>query len=262
MPSIGQYAETVTLLLYESGKYLCLLAVCVVAIRLWRRVPQVTGGNRRQTFSLAVVASVLAGTLGYVSLSHSLGRMYYSYGVRAFNRGNVPAALSLFRTAQGYWKSSDSAGREGVCLLLLDQPSEGMRRLEWAAARRNGSNSSFELHYTGIYYFFHGQSSQAIPLLQASSFYPEYTWDADKLLAAAFLEQGRTDEAARLMQPFAEVEVKECDHAYVLASLKVLQNKPSEARALLDRFPDEQLNGFWKPRFDKLRIKTQSLASS
>jgi Tetratricopeptide repeat len=262
MPSIGQYADTVTLLLVEGAKYLGVLAVCVVAIRLWRRLSQVTGTNRHQTFALALVTSVLAGTLGYVSLSHSLGRMYYSYATRAFYSGKVPAALSLFRTAQGYWKSADSAGGEGVCLLLLGQPSEGIRRLEWAAARRDGKNSSFELHYTGIYYFFQGKSSEAIPLLQASAYYPEYTWDADKLLAVAFLDQGRSDEAARLMEPFASVEVKECDHAYVLASLKVLQNKPSEARALLDRFPDDQLNGFWKPRFDKLRVKSQSLASS
>src|SRR6478752_3678093 len=98
MPSIGQYADTVTLLLIEGAKYLGLLAVCVVAIRLWRRVSQVSGANRHQTLAFALVASVLAGTLGYISLSQSLGRMYYSYAVRAFHNGNVPAALSLYRT--------------------------------------------------------------------------------------------------------------------------------------------------------------------
>jgi hypothetical protein len=262
MPSIGEYVETVTLLLTEGAKYLGLLAVIVLAIRLWRRARRVSGSNRHQTIALAVFASVLAGALGYVSLNHSLGRMYYSYGIRAFCRGNIPGALSLFRTAQGYWKSADAAGREGVCLLLLDQGSEGMSRLESAGAQRKGMHSAFEVYNMAVYYFFHGQPEQAAPLLQASAAYPEYSWSADKLLAVVFLDQGRSDEAARLMQPFAQMEAQGCDHVYILTSFKLLQNKPSEARALLDRFPDERLHPFWKERFDKLRVKTQSLASS
>jgi hypothetical protein len=262
MPSIGDYAQIVTLLLSESGKYLGLLAVCVVAIRLWRRVSQISGSNRSQTLALAVVASAVGAMLGYASLSHSLARMYRNYGMRAFNRGNVPAALSLFRSAQNCWKTADAAGAEGVCLLLLDQPGEGWRRIEWAGARRNGSYSPFEIYYSGVYHLYHGQPEKAVPMLRLSAAYPEYTWRANKLMAVAFLDQGRNDEAARLMEPFSDLEVKDCDQAYIFASLKLAQKKPSEALALLDRFPNEQLNDFWRARFERLRVKTQSVASS
>jgi hypothetical protein len=55
------------------------------------------------------------------------------------------------------------------------------------------------------------------------------------------------------MQPFLEVEVKETDQAYVVASLKLLDGKTNDARAILEKFPAETLSGFWQPRFQKLR---------
>ena len=261
MPSVGDYTQTVTLLLSECGKYLGLLALSVLAIRLWRRVPRVSGTNRKQTLGLAMAISMAAVATGYLSICHSLGRMNYAYGMRAFHRGNVGSAFSLFQGARGYWKSADSIGAEGVCLLLLNQPGAGFQRLERAKTMRHGANSWFELYYTGIYLFFNGKPDDAAPLLQASSANVEYQWDADKLLAVILLEQGKGAEAARLMEPFATVEVRECDHAYVLASLKLIENKPLEARALLDKFPPESLDEFWKPRFEKLRARAQTTPS-
>jgi hypothetical protein len=261
MPSVGDYTQLVTLLLSESGKYLALLALSVLAIRLWRRVPRVSGANRKQTFGLALAVSFAAATTGYLSLCHSLGRMNYAYGMRAFQRGNVGSAFSLFHGAENYWKSADAVGAEGVCLLLLNQPAAGMQRLERAKTMRQGANSWFELYYTGIYLFFNGKSGDAAPLLQASAANVEYRWDAQKLLAIILLEQGREAEAARMMEPFAAVEVKQCDHAYVLAWLKLSQNKPLEARAVLDKFPAESLDEFWKGRFEKLRARAQTTPS-
>lgn len=262
MPSIGDYTQTVSLLLGEIGKYLGLLAVSVLAIRLWRRLPQLSGSNRQQTIGFAVVASLVAAGIGYVSIRHSLGRMYYAYGLRGFWRGNIPGACALFHTSQVYWQSADASGAEGASLLLMDHPKEGFARLEHAKVMRQGSTSGFEEHFTGIYYFFHNQPEQAFSFLRASAGYAEFRWNSDKLLAVILLERGQQSTAAELMQPFAELEVKECDHAYIQASFKVLENKPGEARALLDKFPESQLDDFWRPRFAKLRVRTQSLASS
>ena len=262
MPSIGDYTQTVSLLLGEIGKYLGLLAVSVLAIRLWRRLPRLSGSNRQQTIGLALAASFVASAIGYVSIRHSLGRMYYAYGLRGFSRGNIPGACGLFHTSQVYWQSADACGAEGACLLLMDQPKEGLPRLERAKSMRHGYTSGFEAHFSGLYYFFHNQPQEAVPLLKASAGYPEFRWNSDKLLAVIFLDNGQQSTAAELMQPFAELEVKECDHAYIQASFKLLENKPGEARALLDKFPESQLDDFWKPRFEKLRARTQSLASS
>jgi hypothetical protein len=255
MFSINDYEETIKLLLSEGGKYLSLLAVAVVAIRLWRRISQVSGANRQQTLVLAVVATAGAVCIGYFSICHSLGRMYRSYAFRAFYRGNLEGARVLFSTSRGYWKSADACGGEGICLLLEDKPVEAMRCLNLASALRKGYSSGFEAHYRGVYYFFHGESEKALPCLQAASNFPEYRWPAEKLAAIILLDQGKAMEAAGRMEPFAGMEVKECDYAYILASLKLLQNKPVEARALLEKFPDSDLTDFWKPRFAKLRTK-------
>ena len=62
------------------------------------------------------------------------------------------------------------------------------------------------------------------------------------------------------MAPFLQAKVSDtdCDHAYVVAALDLTDGKRSEAAALLDRFPPENLSPFWKPRFEKLRIRIQN----
>ena len=126
---------------------------------------------------------------------------------------------------------------------------------------RKGNGAPFEQHYEGLFYFFHEQPDKAYPLLEASSGELLYRWDAIKLLCVILLEKNQGLEAANFMAPFAEVKVKDCDHAYVVASLKLLEGKKRETEALLDEFPPDKLAEFWKTRFEKLRAKTQKLPS-
>jgi len=156
---------------------------------------------------------------------------------------------------------ADALGEEGTCLLLMEEVDRGKRLLDRAKALRKGKSTAFEQHYEGLFYFFHEQPDRAYPLLEASSYELIYRWDAIKLLCVILVEKNQVADATQFMAPFAQVEVKECDHAYVLAWLKLVDGKKLEARALLDQFPSDKLAEFWKPRFQKLRAKTQTLAS-
>jgi hypothetical protein len=260
MLSITDYQETIKLLLSEGGKYLLLLIFVVLSIRLWKRFPRASGVNRQQTLLLSVVASIAACAIGLLSMRHSLGRLYAAYGLRAFDQGNILAAAGLFHQSQGYWQDADTIGKEGVCRLLLELPN-GPALLDEAKARRKGASSGFESHYTGLYYLFHEQPEKAFPFLRASAAELHFRWVDLKLLALILLEKNQPADAAQLMAPFAQVQITDFDHAYVMASLKVVENKPLEARALLERFQPETLPEFWKARFERLMSKTRQLTS-
>jgi hypothetical protein len=186
--------------------------------------------------------------------------LYYYFGTKAFDADNLLPASSLFQTSFTYWKNADALGREGICLLLADKPDQGMRLLEEARALRKGGSSSFEQFNEGLYYFFHEQPDKAVPLLEASSAKAGYQWNVARLLSVIALEKNRPDDAERLMKPYSQAEVEDGDysHAYVAASLKLLEGKKAEARSIIDRFPSGKLSPFWKPRFEKLQAKTQN----
>ena len=132
-------------------------------------------------------------------------------------------------------------------MLLADKPDQGMRLLDKAKSLRSGRSSYFEEFYEGLYYFFHEQPDRAVPLLEASSAKTGYQWNVAKLLSVIALEKNHPDDAKRLMKPYSQVEVEDGDysHAYVAASLKLLEGKKAEARAVLDRFPSGNLSPFW-----------------
>jgi hypothetical protein len=258
MQYIGEYAQLIKLILGESGKYFLLLLSSVLAIRLWRRLSKMSGKNRRQNLLLACLASAAAWGIGYCSIYHSLSLVYSAYGMRAFSDGNLTSAVSLFQTSSEYWKSTDTLGKEGVCLLFLGKTDRGMQFLDAAKALRKGKNTPFEQFYKGLFYFLSEQSDKAIPLLEAASVDTTYRWQVTKILAVIQIDKNNAADAARLLNPFLQVEVKECDHAYIMASLKLLAGKNAEAQALLDKFPSASLPSFWKSRFEKLRAKTQN----
>jgi hypothetical protein len=62
------------------------------------------------------------------------------------------------------------------------------------------------------------------------------------------------------MKPFLHVEIKDVDQAYVMASLKLAENKQDEAQSVLNRFPQQELPDFWKGRFAKLRAKLPGIS--
>lgn len=260
MPDIADYSETIQVLLGETAKYFALLVFSVLSIRLWRRLSRTAAANKRSHLILACVASAAACAIGYFSICHSMGRLYYYFGSKAFDAGNLPAAQSLFGTALTFWKNPDAVGKEGICLLLADQPEPAGRLLTEAKVLRGGRSSHFEEFYQGTFYFFHEQPDQAIPLLEASSAFVDYQWNVIRLLSAIALDKNRPDEARRLMQPYAQTEVEAGDysHAYVAAALKLLDGKMADAKSILDRFPAGDLSPFWKPRFEKLRSKIQN----
>jgi hypothetical protein len=257
MPSMGDYIVSVKLLLLEAAKYVSLLIISVLAIRLWRRLPKISGPNRRKNFLTACFFSMVACGISYFSVCHSLGLLYSHYGTRAFDSGNFVSAFSLFQTSSGCWKTADALGKQGVCLLLSGQPEEGIKLLDKAKAMRR-SQSSFEQLYEGAHYFFHGQPDKATPLLEEASANPPYRYNATKLLAIIQLDRNQAAEAARLMNPFLQVKPEECDQAYIVASLDLLDGKKSAVKALLNRFPSENLPAFWRPRFEKLRAGIQN----
>ena len=257
MPSMGDYIVSVKLLLQEAAKYVSLLIISVLAIRLWRRLPKISGPNRRKNFLAACFFSLVACGIGYFSICHSLGWLYSYYGTRAFDSGNFVPAFSLFQTSSGYWKTADALGKQGVCLLLSGRPDEGIKLLDEAKAMRR-SQSSFEQFYEGVHYFFHDQPGRAAPLLEEASADTSYCYKATKLLAIIQLDRNQTAEAARLMAPFLEVKPEESDQAYIAASFDLLGGKKAAARALLNQFPSGKLPAFWRPRFDKLRAETQN----
>ena len=255
---IEDYVDAIKVILGETAKYLALLLFSVLAIRLWRRRSGTAAGKKGQNFLLACLSGAAACGIGYFSIGHSLSLLYYYYGNKAFDAGNYLPAASLFQTSFAYWKNADALGREGICLLLADEPDRGMRRLDEAKALRKGGSSSFEQFNAGMYFFFHEQPDQAVPLLEASSAKAGYQWNVARLLSVIALEKGRPDEAERIMKPYLRAEVKDGDyaHAYVVASLKLREGNQAEARSIIERFPSGKLTPFWKPRFEKLRTKT------
>ena len=193
-------------------------------------------------------------------MCHSLSLMYCHFGNRAFTASNLLPAASLFQRSFTYWKNADARGKEGICYLLVDKPTEGMHLLDEAKSLRDGRSSFFEEFYEGLYYFFHDEPDKAVPLLEASSAKASYQWNVAKLLSIIALGKNQPDDARRLMEPYAkaEVEAGDCSHAYVAASLNLLAGKKAEAGSILKQFPSDSLSPFWQPRFEKLRAKIQN----
>jgi len=254
MPNIGSYTADVTLILFEAAKYFALLVFCVLAIRLWRRWAGRSAPKDVPGFFCAVAVTLLALAIGYFSMRQSLGALYSHYGMKAFRDGRLPQALSLFETADGNWPTADTAGQKGVCLLLLGDADKGRALIAQARTRRKG-DSPFEDFYEGIFLFSKGDTDRAVPLLEAASSSDDYRWSVIKIFAVIDLEANRVADAARLMQPFMQVEVTEPDQAYVLAGLKLADGKKTEARALLDKFPAAGLSPMWQGRYAKLRAQ-------
>lgn len=257
MPNIGEFTHLAGVLLWEGGKYLIVLVLLVVSLRLWRIVFRQSPGKKWASLGLACAFSAACAGATWVSMQHSLGRLYYYYGVKTFRTGDTVSAGLLFETSAKHWKFADAVGRRGICLLLTDRNSEGERLLEQAKSMRQGEISTFEAFYAGFAYFFHNKSQQAISFLQASTIDPDYKWAAVKLLATIKVDEGKPQEARELLAPYDKFGVADCEHAYVVASLDLIDGKQSEARALLDRFPTNNLTGFWKAKFEKLRLKAQ-----
>lgn len=258
MLSIRGYIELLKLLLEESTKYFALLLFTVLAIRFWRRTAKVDRQKRPLNIFWAFVASLLAGGIGYFSICHSLSLMYYHFGTRAFRSYRLEPALSLFQTSLNYWNHADALGGKGLCLLWTGNVDEGVRSLKAARALRRGDGPPFESYYEGLYYFYHDQVPDAVPLLEAASADPEFDWRITKLFAVIQLDRNQLQEAARRMQPFMRFEVTEPDQAYIIASLKLADGKKAEALALVDKFLPGDPPPFWKARLEKLRIKIQN----
>ena len=256
--NMGGLTDLTELFLGEAAKYFLLLLFAVLAVRLWRRLPKAAADNRRAGLLLACLATLLACAVGYFSIVHSLGRLYLHYGMNAFRAGNLQPAFSLFKKSADYWNSADALGNCGVCLLLSGKADEGLKLIDTAKTLRKGRNSSFEAFYTGVFYFFQDKPKSAIPFLETSSTDPAYTWTVTKLFATAYLDNGQPQDAARLMKPFASVEVAEPDHAFIAAALDLFEGNRSGAAALVNQFGKDDLPPFWKSRFDKLRAKIQN----
>jgi len=257
MPNISDYTALTKVILIETGKYFALLLFSVLAIRLWRRWVTVSAADKPKSLLLAGAATLVACAVGYASICHSMSLLYSYYGMKAFRAERLAPALILFQTAAGYWKSADALGEEGVCLLWLDKPDDGIRLLDEAKARRKGEGPAFEQFYEGLYYFFHDQESKAVPLLEGASVDPAYDWTITKLFAVFQLDQNQPQTAAKLMAPFMQVEVTETDQAYVMASLKLAAGDKAGAQALIEKFATPGLPPFWKSRFEKLRAQLQ-----
>jgi hypothetical protein len=258
MPSISSYVELVKLILSESAKYFVLLVLVVLAIRLWRRLPKLSKGKRSGNFFLACLSSALAIGIGYFSICHSMSLMYSYFGMKAFHAYKLEPALSLFQTSLDYRKNADALGGKGICLLLMGHTPDGMRALDEAKALRQGESSPFEDFYEGLYLFYHDDSTNAVPLLEAASASPDFQWGVTKLFAVIQLDRNQPQEAARLMQPFMQVKVTETDQAYVIASLRLADGKKATALSLINQFSTNDLTPFWKARFEKLRVKIQN----
>jgi hypothetical protein len=257
MPSIHEYVDWVKLLLEEAAKYFALLLFAVLAIRFGRRAVKVKREKKPGNFLGAIVAGVLACFIGYFSVCHSLSLMYSYFGMRAFNSYKLEPALSLFETSLRCWKNADALGRKGACLLWTGSVDEGFQSLNEARAMRKGKGSPFENFYEGLYYFYHDDVTNAVPLLEAASASPDFAWGVTKLFAVIQLDWSRPQEAMRLMQPFLQVEVTEADQAYIIASLKLADGKKVEAQALVDKFLSDDPPSFWRARLEKLRIRIQ-----
>ena len=141
---------------------------------------------------------------------------------------------------------------------MSGKTDEGLKRIDEAKLLRKGRNNSFEAFYPGVYYFFQEQPDRAIPLLEQASTDPAYAWSVTIFFAVLYLDHNQPKDAERLMQPYAQAEVTECDHGYVVASLDLLAGKQTEAKMLVDKFESDNLLPFWKSRFDRLRAKIQT----
>jgi hypothetical protein len=257
MPNISEYVALTKVILLEAGKYFALLLFSVLAIRLWRWWIRVPAAHKPQSLLLACGATLVAGGLGYASICHSMSLLYSYYGMRAFRAERLEPALVLFETSEKFWKSADTLGAEGVCLLWLDKPLDGVRLLDEAKTIRKGTSPAFEQFYLGLYYFFHDQTAKAVPLLEEASVDRAYRWSVIKLFAVIQLDQNQPQVATNLMEPFMQAEITETDQAYVMASLKLAAGKKAEAQALLDKYETPGLPQFWKSRFEKLRAQLQ-----
>lgn len=257
---MGEYLDFTKILLGETVKYVLLLLFSVLAIRLWRRLPQLSASHFWNNFLLACLASSIACGIGYFSVRHSLSLLYSYYAKRAFNQGHWPSCFILCQSSAKYWRNADAVGGQGVCLLLLGHPGEGLELIQEAKALRHGHNTPFEEYYEGELYFYQNQPDKAVPLLEASSADPTYYWNVVKMLTVVQLDRHQVADARQLMKSFLQVPVQkdECDHAYIMTSFDLLDGKTNAARALLDEFPPDQLDPFWKSRFEQLRTKTRN----
>ncbi len=254
MPDIGNYTETITLVLGETGKYFALLLFSVLAIRLWRRWTKTSAIDKLKSLLLALAATLAAVAIGYFSMCQSLGKLYSHYGMEAFRAGRLLQALSLFESSANFWNGADALGQKGVCLLMSGNAERGLSLIEEAKIRRKGVSASFEEFYEGLYYFSQGQQAKSIPLLEAASD-PAYRWSVVKIFAVMELDGNRPDDAAALTKPFMEVEITESDQAYIIASIKLAGGKKAEAQAILNKFAPQSLSPMWKPRFEKLQAQ-------
>ena len=140
---------------------------------------------------------------------------------------------------------------------MLGDPDRGLALILQAKALRKGGETPFEAYYEGLYYFVNGDVDRAVPPLEVASADTTYRWGVIKTFAVINLDANRVEPAARLMQPFQQVEVTESDHAYIMAFLKFADGKKAEARALLDKFPETTVSPLWQSRFAKLRARLQ-----
>lgn len=257
MPNIGVYVNMIEVGLGETGKYFALLIFSVLSIRLWRRWCRTPAPLKPKCLMLACAASLIAVAIGCVSVRHSLALLYSHYGTQALRQERLAPALSLFQKSLDYWKSADALGKEGLCLLWLEKPGEGIRLLDEAKSLRGGRSSPFEQFYEGLYFFYHGQSDTAAPLLEAASGEEVFRWPVTKLFAVIQLDRNQPHEAALLMAPYIQAQISETDQAYVMASLKFADGEKSEALALVEKFSPGDDSPFWKSRFEKLRVQIQ-----
>ena len=255
MPGIPEYVHWTGLLLEEAAKYFALLVLVVLATRFWRRTVKVSREKKAGNVLLASLTSVLAAGLGYLSICHSMGLMYSYFGMKAFHSAKLDSALILFQDSLGYWKSADALGGKGICLLWLGDANGGIQLLNEARTMRRAKGSSFEDFYEGLYDFYHDDTTNAVPLLEAASADPAFQWNVTKLFATLQLDWDRPQEAARLMQPYMQAEVTDVDQAYVVAALKLANGKTNEAQALVDKFLTNNPPPFWKIRLEKLQAK-------
>jgi hypothetical protein len=255
---MSQYVYVVKLILSEGGKYFVLLLFSVLAIRYWKNARRVSAEKKQKAYAFAGVATVLACGIGYVSIRHSMGRLYSYYGMDAFYSGNINSALSLFQTSTHFWRSPDAVGGEGVCVLLLNHPETGMELLDEAKRMRKGNAVPFEQYHEGLYYFVTEKWDAAVPLLESSADDEEYEWRATKMLSVITLETNGTAKAVELMKPFAGVEVREPDHAYIMACINLADGHTNDARVLVDKFYTTNCTPIFKTRFARLRAKIQN----
>lgn len=248
---ISDYAGVVQLCLSEAGKYLLLLLLAVLAVRLWRQLSRSSGSNSRKIFLLATITSALAVVVGYYSVRHSLGRLYFHYGAKAVSAGNVWSGLTLFQTSARNWKTADALGGEGICMLWTGMTNQGTEMLAQARTMRK-RQTFFEDYYEGLYFFYQNRWDLAAPLLSEASADVLYRWNSVKLVSLIELEQGNPQMADSLMKPFAGADVTDYDQAYVMASLDLWKGKKKEAQTLAEKYKAADLPPFWKSRFEKL----------